>query len=73
LLLVQTERGPVTLVQSNPGEFHELARLDALDGKTWTVPALAGDLLLVRNDQEAACYRLPLHAPVHYPARPQPK
>ena len=23
-------------------------------------PALVGDLLLVRNDQEAACYRLPL-------------
>jgi hypothetical protein len=31
-----------------------------LNGKTWNPPALAGDLLLVRNDQEAACYRLPV-------------
>jgi hypothetical protein len=29
-----------------------------LEGKVWNAPALAGDRLLVRNDQEAACYRL---------------
>jgi hypothetical protein len=29
-----------------------------LDAKTWNTPALAGEHLLVRNDQEAACYRL---------------
>jgi hypothetical protein len=27
-------------------------------GKTWNPIALAGDLLLVRNDLEAACLRL---------------
>ncbi|MEW6303444.1 MAG: PQQ-binding-like beta-propeller repeat protein [Verrucomicrobiota bacterium] len=62
LLLVQTERGPVVLVEANPTEYREVARLPALSAKTWNTPALAGEFLLVRNDQEAACYKLPLRA-----------
>lgn len=62
LLLVQTERGPVALVEADPSKFHEVAQLKALGAKTWNTPALAGEFLLVRNDQEAACYRLPLRA-----------
>jgi len=58
LLLVQTEQGPITLVEANPSGFHEVAKLNALEAKTWNTPALAGEYLLVRNDQEAACYRL---------------
>ncbi len=60
VLLVQTEPGPVVLVEAKPSEFHEIARLDALRAKTWNVPAIAGDFLLVRNDQEAVCYQLPV-------------
>lgn len=59
LLLVQTEPGPVALVEASPSGYRELAKLPALSAKTWNVPALAGDYLLVRNDREAACYRLP--------------
>ncbi len=44
----------------NSEAFHELAKFQALEGKTWNNPALSGDLLLVRNAQEAACYELPL-------------
>jgi len=58
-LLVQTEQGPVALVEANPAAYREVARLNALAAKTWNTPALAGELLLVRNDQEAVCYRLP--------------
>jgi outer membrane protein assembly factor BamB len=58
-LLVQTEPGQVALVEANPAGYREVARLNALGAKTWNTPALAGELLLVRNDQEAACYRLP--------------
>jgi len=46
------------LVEATPEGHRELARLAALKSKTWNNPVLAGDLLLVRNDQEAACYRL---------------
>ncbi len=58
LLLVQSEPGPVFLVEANPAAFHELGHVDALKGKTWNNPALAGEYLVVRNDQEAACYKL---------------
>ena len=60
LLLVTTEFGDVALVEANPHEHRELARFAALSGKTWNNPALSGRYLLVRNDQEAACYELPV-------------
>ena len=50
------------LVEANPSEQREVARLGALSSKTWNNPALAGDFLLVRNDREAACYRLPVRS-----------
>ncbi|MEZ5303987.1 MAG: PQQ-binding-like beta-propeller repeat protein [Verrucomicrobiales bacterium] len=61
-ILVQTERGDVVLVETNPDELREVARLEALTSgsKTWNAPALAGAYLLVRNDEEAACFRLKL-------------
>lgn len=60
LLLIQTEKGDVVLVEATPTEHRELSRLAALDGKTWNPPALAGRYLLVRNNYEAACYELPI-------------
>jgi outer membrane protein assembly factor BamB len=63
LILIQGERGEVALVQAVPDEFHELAQLPALSSKTWNYPTLAGRYLLVRNDQEAVCYELPMAAP----------
>ena len=60
LLLVQTEEGELVLVEPSPEAYRELARFGALDGKTWNPPALAGSLLLVRNDREAAAYELPV-------------
>ncbi len=62
LLLITQEWGAVALVALDPAAFKELTRFQAIEGKTWNNPALAGDLLLVRNDREAACYQLPLAA-----------
>ncbi|HXV76090.1 MAG TPA: PQQ-binding-like beta-propeller repeat protein [Candidatus Polarisedimenticolaceae bacterium] len=58
VLLIQAESGDVVIVRATPTGHEELGRLAAIDGRTWNHPAVAGRLLLVRNDREAACFEL---------------
>jgi outer membrane protein assembly factor BamB len=60
LALIQSEPGPVYLVETAKEGIKELAKVDALSAKTWNYPTLAGRYLLVRNDREAVCYELPV-------------
>lgn len=64
VLLVQGEFGDLILVAARPDELVELARMPALAGKSWNVPVIAGNLLLLRNDREAVCYELALAEPM---------
>ena len=57
-VIIQSEKGDVVLAEASPNAYRELSRLPALRSKTWNHPVLAGRYLLVRNDQEMACYEL---------------
>jgi len=57
LLVVQAESGEVVFVDCTPDKHRVRGRLAALDGQTWNNPCVIAGHLLVRNAEEAACYR----------------
>ena len=58
LLLVISEEGEFALVSASPDQYKEIARIPGLDAKTWNHPVIVGDILLVRNGEEMAAFRL---------------
>jgi outer membrane protein assembly factor BamB len=58
LLLITSEKGEVALVEANPARHVELARFQAIEGKTWNHPVVAHGKLFVRNGEEAAGFEL---------------
>ena len=54
-LIVLGEQGKLALVEATPEEYREKASAQVLEGRCWTVPALAGGKLYVRNHKEMVC------------------
>lgn len=60
VLVIQAESGELALVAADPAKHRELAKISMLSGsKAWNAPALAGNLLLLRNHFEAVLLKLP--------------
>lgn len=57
-LVIVGERGFIALVEATPEGHNERSRFDALEGRTWNVPAMSDGYLLVRNTTEMACFRI---------------
>lgn len=55
LLLVLSDRGKLVLVEATAEEYRELSSVQALTGKTWTLPTLAGGRVYLRDHDEIVC------------------
>lgn len=60
-LLIVEEKGDVQLLKPDRKGHHPIGdSIPALDRKSWSHPVLIDDRLVVRNDQQIVCLRLPL-------------
>jgi hypothetical protein len=59
-LIVLSETGYLALVEANPAEFKVKAGFQALEGRCWTMPVLAGGRLYLRNQERILCMDLRL-------------
>jgi len=57
-LVITSEQGEVVLLKADPAAHRELAKFQALEGRTWNVPAIADGRLFVRNATEMAAYKI---------------
>jgi outer membrane protein assembly factor BamB len=48
----------IVLVKAVPDRHEEFSRFSTLSGKTWNNPAIAGGVLLVRNEAEMAAFKI---------------
>lgn len=59
-LLVTSEDGELALVSATPDKYTEIAKMRIFESKTWNHPVIVRDLLLVRNGEEMAAFKLPI-------------
>lgn len=59
-MLVAAENGELVLLRASQEKLDEVARIPAIESKTWNHPVVVKDRIYLRNSQQAACYKLPL-------------
>ncbi|MEM9557693.1 MAG: PQQ-binding-like beta-propeller repeat protein [Acidobacteriota bacterium] len=58
VLFVYSDDGELALIEATRDEYRERGRVQATEGRSWTAPTLAGDLLLVRDHDELVAYHV---------------
>jgi outer membrane protein assembly factor BamB len=59
-LLVTSEDGELAVVSATPDKYTEIAKIRIFESKTWNHPVIVRDVLLVRNGEEMAAFKLPV-------------
>ncbi len=54
-LAVLTDKGELKLVRATSDAYEEVAAVQAIEGKSWTSPAIVGNRVFVRNLEQMAC------------------
>jgi hypothetical protein len=54
-VLVQTDRGPLVLLEADPKAYKELARCQAYGGQCWTMPVVSNGRIYGRSTKEGVC------------------
>ncbi len=58
-LLIHSEDGALLLVAADPAKYQLLGSVETISGICWNTLCLFGDRLLVRSQEEMACFQLP--------------
>lgn len=57
-IILVSEQGELVLIEPSPDKLNELAKFQAIEGKTWNNLAIEDGILLVRNGAEMAAFNL---------------
>ncbi|HEX4954965.1 MAG TPA: PQQ-binding-like beta-propeller repeat protein [Thermoanaerobaculia bacterium] len=55
MLYVLSDLGVLALVKADPAAYQEIARVQVLEGRTWTSPSIAGSRVFLRDHDEIVC------------------
>jgi len=54
-VLVQSDRGPLVLIEATPQSYKEIARCQVFGGQCWTMPVISNGRIYARNTKEGVC------------------
>jgi len=57
-LIILGERGTLALAEVSVEDYEEISRVGIFEGKSWTVPTVAGGKLFLRNEEQLVCLNL---------------